>query len=66
MNTFKALSIRTRLMVVASGLFLLTLSLGLMVFGQEGLTSENSALEQLHNTVQADMLYPHVTTGGGH
>ncbi len=66
MDTFKALSQKTKLMIIASSLFLLTLSIGMLVFGQSQLTEENSALQQFHNTVQADMLYVHPSEGVGH
>ncbi|QQR54825.1 hypothetical protein IPG41_06625 [Candidatus Peregrinibacteria bacterium] len=57
MDAFKALTQRTKMMIVASTLFLLTLSVGVLVFGSDNLTSESSLLEQAKGSVHADMLY---------
>jgi hypothetical protein len=64
MDIFKGLSIRTKLMIIASSLFLVTLSMGLLVFGSNGLTQENSLIQQAQTSSQADMLYVH--PGEGH
>ena len=61
MDAFKGLSQRTKLMIVASTLFLLTLSVGVLVFGSDNLTQESSLLEKAKGSVQADMLYSHPT-----
>lgn len=57
MDAFKGLSQRTKMMIVASTLFLLTLSVGVLVFGSDNLTSESSLLLKAKGSVQADMLY---------
>ncbi len=57
MDAFKGLSQRTKIMIVASTLFLLTLSVGVLVFGSDNLTSESSLFEKAKGSVQADMLY---------
>jgi len=64
MNLFKSLSAKTRLTIVASSLFLFTLSMGLLVFGSNSLTSESSIIEQAKNSSQADMLYVHPSPEG--
>ncbi len=57
MDIFKSLSIRTKLMIVASSLFLVTLSIGILVFGSNGLMQENSLIDQASDSSKADMLY---------
>ncbi len=57
MDAFKSLSQKTKVMIVSSAMFLLTLSIGVLVFGSEALTSENSLIHSLKGSVQADMLY---------
>lgn len=64
MDVFKGLSTRIKLMVVTSSLCLLTLSIGLLVFGSNGLTQENSLIERATGSSKADMLYVH--PGEGH
>ncbi len=64
MDVFHTLSQRTKVMIVASSLFLVTLSLGLLVFGTNSVTHENGLLEQAKNSTRADMLYIHPTDGG--
>jgi hypothetical protein len=64
MNIFKSLSIRTKLMIVASSLFLVTLSMGILVFGSNSLMQENSLIDQASDSSKADMLY--VQPEGGH
>jgi hypothetical protein len=59
MDIFKSLSIHTKLMIVASSLFLVTLSIGILVFGSNSLTQENSLIDQAKGSSQADMLYVH-------
>lgn len=64
MDVFHTLSQRTRVLIVASSLFLLTLTLGLLVFGTNIVSHENALLEQAKNSTRADMLYIHPTDGG--
>lgn len=64
MDAFKSLTQKTKIMIVSSALFLLTLSIGVLVFGSEALTHENSLIKDLKGTVQADMLYSTPTEGG--
>lgn len=64
MDAFKSLSQKSKIMIVSSALFLLTLSIGVLVFGSEALTSENSLIKELGGSVQADMLYSRPTEGG--
>lgn len=59
MDIFKSLSVQTKLLIVTSSVFLVTLSLGLLVFGSNGLTQENSMIDQASNSSRADMLYVH-------
>lgn len=61
MNAFKGFTQKTKMMIVASTLFLLTLSVGVLVFGADNLTSETSLLEKAKGSVQADMLYSQPT-----
>lgn len=66
MDIFRGLSIRSKLMIVASSLFLLTLSMGLLVFGSNSLTQENSLIDQAKGSAQADMLYVHPEASQSH
>ena len=63
MDAFKSLSQKSKIMIVSSALFLLTLSIGVLVFGSEALTSENSLINGLKGSIQADMLYSTPTEG---
>jgi len=64
MDLFTGLPQRTKVVIVASSLFLITLSLGLLVFGTNVITDENSLLETTKETMRADMLYIHPMEGG--
>lgn len=63
MDAFKGLSQKSKIMIVSSAMFLLTLSIGVLVFGSEALTSENSLIKGLKGSIQADMLYSTPTEG---
>lgn len=64
MDVFSTLSQRTKVLIVASSLFLVTITLGLLVFGTNIVSHENALLEQAKNSTRADMLYVHPTDGG--
>lgn len=63
MHAFQTLSQRTKILIVASSLFLLTMSLGLLVFGNNLISSDSAMLEQASGATRADMLYVHPTEG---
>lgn len=64
MDIFTALPQRTKVLIVASSLFLISLSLGLLVFGTNVITQENSLFDSAKNSTKADMLYIQPTEGG--
>lgn len=64
MDVFHTLSQRTKVLIVASSLFLVTITLGLLVFGTNIISHDNALLEQAKNSTRADMLYIHPTDGG--
>ena len=64
MDVFHTLSQRTKVLIVTSSLFLVTITLGLLVFGTNIISHDNSLLEQAKNSTRADMLYIHPTEGG--
>lgn len=64
MDVFHTLSQRTKVLIVASSLFLVTITLGLLVFGTNIVSHENALLEQAKNSTRADMLYIHPTDSG--
>lgn len=59
MDIFTGLPQRTKILIVASSLFLITLSMGLLVFGTNVITEENSLFEKTREATRADMLYIH-------
>lgn len=59
MDLLTSLSQRAKVMIVASALFLLTLSIGLLAFGENVITDENSMIQQAQNASRVDMLYSH-------
>lgn len=61
MDFFTRLPQRTKILIVVSALFLVTLSFGLIVFGSNVITHENTFLDAAKNSTQADMLYIHPT-----
>jgi hypothetical protein len=66
MDVFQTLSQRTKILIVTSSLFLVTLSLGLLVFGTNFISSDSDMLEEATGVTRADMLYMHPTEGGHH
>lgn len=64
MDVFHTLSQRTKVLIVTSSLFLVTITLGLLVFGTNIISHDNALLEQAKNSTRADMLYIHPTEGG--
>lgn len=64
MDVFQTLSQRTKVLIVASTISLVTITMTLLVFGTNILSHENSLLEQAKNSMRADMLYIHPTEGG--
>ena len=61
MSIFTDLPQRTKLLIVASAMFLITLSLGLLVFGTNVIGVENSLYDRAKQSTRADMLYTHPT-----
>jgi hypothetical protein len=59
MDVFTSLSQRTKVVIVASALFLLITAVGLLVFGDNIVTDESDLLQQAQGAVRADMLYSH-------
>lgn len=59
MDVFTSLSQRSKIMIVASGLFLLVMATGMLVFGDNILTGESELLQEAQHAVRADMLYSH-------
>ncbi len=59
MDVFTSLSQRTKVVIVASALFLLVMAVGLLVFGDNLITGESDLLQQAQSAVRADMLYSH-------
>lgn len=64
MDAFSTLSQRSKLLIVSCSVFLMTLSIGLLVFGSSVVSDENSLLEKAKNSTRADMLYIHPTDSG--
>ncbi len=63
MNTFNSLKQRTKLLIVVSGLFLLTFSLGFLVFGHNSLGLESHLIHEASEGVKADLFYSHPGLG---
>ena len=57
MNAFNRLSSMQKVVVVASALFLLSFSLSILVFGENFVTHDHHLMEQVQESVKADMLY---------
>ncbi len=71
MNTFSALSQRVKVGLISISLFLLSMSLGLLVFGENGISGENLMLPHAKEAAKADLLYiepevPHDTGSNSH
>ena len=64
MSLFTDLPQRTKLLIVASAMFLITLSMGLLVFGTNLISPENSLYDMAKGSVRADMLYIQPEEGG--
>lgn len=64
MNIFKSLSEQQKVIIVTSALFLLTLSLGLLIFGDNIISIDHKIIEDVQNSVKADMLYVNPVQGG--
>ncbi len=64
MSLFTDLPQRTKLLIVASAMFLITLSMGLLVFGTNIISDENSFYGTAKSSTRADMLYIQPTEGG--
>jgi len=62
MDAFRSLSQKTKVLVVLSAMFLFTLSMGVLIFGANNLTPENSFMEQAVSGSRADMLYNSLPT----
>lgn len=68
MDVFSSLSERAKILIIAGTLFIVTLSIGLIVFGGNIISDDNQMIRQLKNSIQADMLYihPEQTESEGH
>lgn len=68
MDTFSSLSQRAKLLIISSTLFIISLSLGFLVFGSNALTHENDLLKAAQHSAKADMLFvdPSAGHGAGH
>jgi len=64
MDAFRSLSQKTKVLIVLSAMFLFTLSMGVLIFGANNLTPENSFMEQAISGSRADMLYNSLPTEG--
>jgi len=62
MDVFTSLRFRIKLLIVTSAVFLLSLSMGILIFGENVLNYENRLLEQVKEAAHADMLYVHPET----
>lgn len=63
MNTYNSLKQKTKLLIVVSGLFLLTMSFGLLVFGHNSLGLESHLIHEASEGVKADLFYAHPGLG---
>lgn len=59
MNTFNSLKQSTKLLIVVSGLFLLSLSAGALVFGHNSLGEESHLIHEASEGLKADLFYSH-------
>jgi hypothetical protein len=57
MNVFTGLKQNTKVMIVASALFLLSLSFSLLIFGHNVLTPANHLIHEVHEAAKADLLF---------
>lgn len=59
MDAFTGLSDRAKVMIVAGAVFVVTFSIGIIVFGDNIVSMESGIMKDLNGSVQADMLYVH-------
>lgn len=64
MDAFTSLSARLKILIVASTLFLASLSMGLLVLGEDAISKESALLQHVKEAAKADLLY--VQPGGHH
>lgn len=64
MDAFTSLSERAKVMIVAGALFVVTLSMGLIIFGENMLSTESGIMKGLKGSIHADMLYVHPEAHG--
>lgn len=64
MDAFTSLSARLKILIVASTLFLASLSMGLLVLGEDTISKESALLQHVKEAAKADLLY--VKPGGHH
>ncbi len=64
MDAFTSLSPRLKILIVACTLFLGTLSMGLLVLGEDTISKESALLEHMKEAAKADLLF--VQPGGQH
>lgn len=57
MDTFTSLSTKMKVLIVASTLFLVTLSTGILVFGDNIVSHENTLIQEVKSSAKADLLY---------
>lgn len=63
MDVFSSLTQRTKIIVVTSALFLLSMSLSLLVFGGNISSHDAELIHAAKEGIKADMLYVHHTLG---
>ena len=59
MNVFDSLKQRTKILIVAGSLFLLSLSFGLLIFGDNSLSPANQVIYEVKEGLKADLFYAH-------
>ncbi len=59
MDAFTSLSERAKVMIISGSLFVVTLAIGLIVFGENMATMESGIMKDLKGSIHADMLYVH-------
>lgn len=57
MNIFSNLSQRVKLLIISSSLFIVSLALGFLVFGSNGLSVGHEFMEAAQSAAKADILY---------
>ena len=66
MDVFSSLSERAKVLIIAGTLFVVTLSIGLIVFGGNSVTNENQLINDLKDSIRADLLYVRPSESGEH